>query len=220
MTVVGTPFEFAGQTLVVIGGSSGIGLETARRARERGAGVIITARNADRLSKAGLELGARIAAFDATNFERLKRFFDGLREPIDHVLVTAPGRGSAPLAEGDVEAARGVVDARLFLPLQVARNAARVLRPGGTLLFTGCTENSHGGANPALVSGLGAALPASTSALAREIAPIRVNLIVAGVVDAADIAALAVHLMSNAAVTGATFEIEGATFPAAAVAAR
>ena len=65
--------ELAGQTVVVIGGSSGIGLETARRSRAEGADVIITARDPDRLRRVGLELGARTAAFDATDFERLGR---------------------------------------------------------------------------------------------------------------------------------------------------
>jgi NAD(P)-dependent dehydrogenase (short-subunit alcohol dehydrogenase family) len=83
--------ELAGQTVVVIGGSSGIGLETARRARAEGADVILTARDPERLRRVGLELEASIAAFDATDFERLGRFFDELRTPIDHVLVTGPG---------------------------------------------------------------------------------------------------------------------------------
>jgi NAD(P)-dependent dehydrogenase (short-subunit alcohol dehydrogenase family) len=82
--------ELLGQTVVVIGGSAGIGLETARRARAEGADVILTARNPDRLKQAALELGAqRSAAFDATNFDRLKRFFDELARPVDYVLVTA-----------------------------------------------------------------------------------------------------------------------------------
>ena len=51
--------ELAGQTVVVIGGSSGIGLETARRARAEGAEVVLTARNPDRLRQAAQELGAR-----------------------------------------------------------------------------------------------------------------------------------------------------------------
>ena len=63
--------ELAGQTVVVIGGSAGIGLETARRARAEGADVIITARNPDRLKRIGQELGATTAAFDATDFGRL-----------------------------------------------------------------------------------------------------------------------------------------------------
>src|SRR6478672_1127604 len=92
--------ELLGQTVVVIGGSLGIGLETARRARGAGADVILTARDPDRLRGVGAELGAaRTAAFDATDFARLRRFFDDLSTPIDHVLVTGPGPYYAPLAE-------------------------------------------------------------------------------------------------------------------------
>lgn len=63
--------QLAGQTVLVIGGSSGIGLETARRAHGEGASVIITARDPERVHRAGLELAACIAAFDATDFDRL-----------------------------------------------------------------------------------------------------------------------------------------------------
>jgi NAD(P)-dependent dehydrogenase (short-subunit alcohol dehydrogenase family) len=231
--------ELAGQTVVVIGGSSGIGLETARRARAEGADVILTARDPERLRRVGLELEASIAAFDATDFERLGRFFDELRTPIDHVLVTGPGPYYAPLAELDVEKARRDVDAHLLLPLQVARYAASKVRPGGTLLFIGGTGGRRVAAGLAFISALTAALPAMTKNLALELAPIRVNLIAAGFVDTplsaallgdqldtrreqlrttlpirrvvgpADIAALAVHLMTNSAVTGATFDIDG-----------
>ena len=90
--------DLLGQTVLVIGGSSGIGLETARLARAQGAGIILTARDPDRLHRAGLELGASIAAFDATDFDRLERFFDALPAPIDHLLVTGPSPHCAPLA--------------------------------------------------------------------------------------------------------------------------
>src|SRR5208282_3239589 len=84
--------ELAGQTVVVIGGSAGIGLETARRARAEAADVILTGRNPDRLKQAAMELGAqRTAAFDVTDFGRLEQFFQELPTPIDHVLVTGPG---------------------------------------------------------------------------------------------------------------------------------
>ena len=84
--------ELLEQTVVVIGGSAGIGLETARRARTEGAKVILTGRNAERLRRAAAELDAQsIAAFDATDFTLLERFFDDLSEPVDHVLLTGPG---------------------------------------------------------------------------------------------------------------------------------
>ena len=175
--------QLADQTLLVIGGSSGIGLETARRAQAEGAKVIITARDPERVHRVGLELGASIAAFDATDFDRLGRFFDELPEPIDHVLLTGPGPPAAPLARLDVEAARRELDAHLVLPLQLAREAAGKVRPGGTLLFTGCLDGGHSTVGPAFITALTAALSAMTRSLAAELAPIRVNLIAAGFVD-------------------------------------
>src|SRR6516162_7639775 len=115
--------ELVGQTVVVIGGSAGIGLETARKARAEGAEVILTARNPDRLNGVAAELGAqRAAAFDAVDFQRLDTFFADLVTPIDHVLVTGPGPYYAPLAELDLEQAKRDIDAHLLLPVQVARN--------------------------------------------------------------------------------------------------
>jgi len=80
----------------------------------------------------GLELRASIAAFDATDFNRLVWFFDALPPPIDHLLVTGPGPCHVPPAGFDPDAARRHVDAHLLLPLQVARHAAGKIRPGGT----------------------------------------------------------------------------------------
>ena len=232
--------ELLGQTVVVIGGSAGIGLETARRARAEGANVILTGRNPERLQSAASEVGAlSTAAFDATDFERLGRFFDELSTPIDHILVTGPGPYYAPLAEFDVEKARRDIEAHVLLRLEVARNAASKVRPGGTLLFMGGTGGRRAAVGFALISALTAAGPALIANLAVELAPVRVNLIAAGFVDTplsaallgdqldtrreqlrttlpirrvvgpADVAALAVHLMTNTAVTGATFDIDG-----------
>jgi NAD(P)-dependent dehydrogenase (short-subunit alcohol dehydrogenase family) len=229
--------QLPGQTLVVIGGSSGIGFETARRAHEEGAKVIITARDPGRVQRAGLELDGSIAAFDATDFHRLARFFAALPTPIDHVLVSGPGHQAVPVAEFDVDEARRDLEAHLLLPLQVAREAANKLRPAGTLLFIGCTDGRQAIEGVAFLSAITAALAVMTKSLASQLAPIRVNLIAAGFVDThgssaedrvrtrraqldstlpirrvvrpADVAALAVHLMTNTAITGGTFEIDG-----------
>jgi NAD(P)-dependent dehydrogenase (short-subunit alcohol dehydrogenase family) len=159
--------------------SSGIGLETARRARAEGADLILTARDPDRLRPVGVALGARVIAFDATDFERLRRFFDELPS-IDHILVTGPGPYYAPLSEFDIEKGRRDVEAHLLLPIQVARHAAGKVRPGGTLLFMGGTGGRRTAPGLAFISALTAALPALTRSLALELAPVRVNLIAAG----------------------------------------
>jgi len=229
-----------GQTVVVIGGTAGIGLETARLARAEGAAVILVARDAERLERVGKELGAsRTAAFDATDFVRLAGFFDELPVPIDHVLVTGPGPYYAQLAEFDFEKARRDLEAHLLLPILVARSAGKKVRPGGTLLFMGGTGGRRTAPGLSLIAALTAAGPALTKNLALELAPVRVNLIAAGFVDTplsasllgeglqarreqlektlpirrvvgpADVARVAVHLMTNTAVTGATFDVDG-----------
>ena len=79
--------------MVVIGGSAGIGLETARLARAEGADVVLTGRNEERLRDAADALGASgTATFDANDSSALQAFFDSLEEPVDHVMVTAGGR--------------------------------------------------------------------------------------------------------------------------------
>src|ERR1700680_582142 len=149
-----------GQTVAVIGGSAGIGLETARRARAEGAKLILAARNPERLEHASRELGPLgSAAFDAPNFDQLKTFFDALPTPIDHVLVTGPGPYYSPLAELEIEKARRDVEAHLLLPLQVARYAAKKVRPGGTLLFMGGTRGRRTAKGYALISAPTCALP-------------------------------------------------------------
>jgi NAD(P)-dependent dehydrogenase (short-subunit alcohol dehydrogenase family) len=233
--------ELLGQTVVLIGGSAGIGLETARRARGEGADVILTGRNPERLEPAARDVDAHsTAAFDATDAAELKRFFDGLPDPIDHVLVTGPGPSYAPLLEMDADQVREALGGHVVLGLEVARNAAGKMRPGGTLIFMGGTGGRRISRELGIVSAATATLPPFTAALALELAPVRVNLIAAGFVDtplsasyfsaeglearreelrrtlpigrvvgAADVAALAVHIMTNTALTGATYDIDG-----------
>src|SRR6478609_8543932 len=168
---IGQP-ELLGQTVVVIGGSSGIGLETARRARAERAEIILTGRDRGRLEQAATEIGANdVAAFDATDFERLCAFFDGLPGPIDHVLVTGPGPYYAPLSEFDLDAARRDIEAHLLLPIVVARDAAGRVRAGGTLLFMSGTGGRSTAPGLALISALTAAQAALTRNLALEAAP-------------------------------------------------
>jgi NAD(P)-dependent dehydrogenase (short-subunit alcohol dehydrogenase family) len=128
--------ELSGQTVVVIGGSSGIGLETVRHARAEGADVILTGRHRDRLDAAAAHVGAlRAAVFDATDPAALERFFQDVPQPVDHVMVTAGGQYYASLAEMDFARACRALDEHLLLPLYVGRYAAGAVRPAGTLVF-------------------------------------------------------------------------------------
>ncbi|WP_181779151.1 SDR family oxidoreductase [Pseudonocardia pini] len=232
--------DLLGQTVVVIGGSAGIGLETARRARAEGADVVLTGRDPARLERAGHDVGARsTAAFDAADEAALARFFDALPHPLDHVLITAGGPHYGPLLEMDPAQVGEALGSHIAVALAVARNVVGRMRPGGTLLLMGGTGGRRIGHGLGIISAATAALPPFTAALALELAPVRVNLIAAGFVDTplsasllgerleerreelrttlpigrvvgpADVAALAVHLMTNTALTGATYDIDG-----------
>jgi NAD(P)-dependent dehydrogenase (short-subunit alcohol dehydrogenase family) len=232
--------ELQGRTVLVVGGSAGIGLATARRARAEGAEVILTARDPGRLDAAARAVGAaRSAAFDATDPEALTAFMDTLTEPIDHVMVTAGAPSYGPLMELDPERARAALSEHLLQAIVVARGSVGRMRPGGALVFMGGTGARRPHVGIGAVASVTAALPALIANLALELAPIRVNLVAAGFVDtplsatllgddldarreelrttlpirrvvtADDVAALAVHLMVNTALTGATYDIDG-----------
>ena len=231
--------ELSGQTVIVLGGSAGIGFETARRARAAGANVVLTGRNPERLERAALELQAgQTAAFDATDSAALRAFFAGLRTPADQVMVTAGAPHYGPLLGMSTEEVRSRLGAPLLLAVEICRLAVGRVRPGGSLVFVSGT-NRRPRADLGVVSTNAAAFPTLVATLALELAPIRVNLIAAGFVDTelsaallganldqkrnelrstlpirrvvkpSDVAALAVHLMANTALTGATYDIDG-----------
>lgn len=232
--------ELLDQTVIVIGGSSGIGLETARRARAQGAKLILAGRKPEPLQRAGSEVDAlSTKAFDATDPAPLAQFFRELPGPIDHVMVTAGRPYYGRLIEMDSTQASHGLSERFLLFLDIVRNAAPQMRAGGTVIFMG----DAGGRRPALGNGaestVAIALPALIANLALEVAPVRVNLIAAGFVDSplsasvlgdqlenrrkqlratlpirrviepADVAALAIHIMINTALTGGTYDIDG-----------
>ncbi|MFE4719959.1 SDR family oxidoreductase [Streptomyces sp. NPDC056728] len=232
--------DLVDQTVVVIGASSGIGLETARQVRAAGGQVVMVAREPQRLERAAAEVRPRsTATLDAADTDRLQQFFSDLPFAVDHVISTAGGPLYAPLADMDVAETSRHFGERLAMTLGIAKYSQGRVRDAGTLLFIGGTGGRRPGIGWAVTSALTAALPALTANLALELAPIRVNLIAAGFVDTPlsasllgnqvdarreelraslpirrvvgpeDVAALAVHIMCNEALTGATYDIDG-----------
>jgi NAD(P)-dependent dehydrogenase (short-subunit alcohol dehydrogenase family) len=229
-----------GRTVVVLGGSAGIGLETARLARAEGADVVITGRDPDRLEAAAKDVDATShTAFDATDPAELSRFFGSFPTPVDHVMVTVGGPYYAPLPDVDFALADRAVQEHLWLPIRIAREALTAVRPEGALLFMSGTGARRARPGLSIAMALTAALPALVAGLALDVAPVRINLLAAGFVDTPlsasllgdaldarreelratlpigrvvgpqDVAALAVHVMTNTALTGATFDIDG-----------
>ena len=232
--------QLLGQTVVLVGGSAGMGLEAGRQARAEGAKLVLTGRNPERLQRAATELGAQsTAAFDASDDAALARFFRDLPGPIDHVMVTAGRPTYGRMLEMDLAQVRAAVEDHLIMYIQVTRYAAPKLKPGGSLVFLGGTGSRRPGLGLGIASTVTAALPSLVANLALEVAPVRVNLIAAGfvdtplsaellgddlearrqqlretnlirrVVESSDVAALAVHLMTNTALTGGTYDIDG-----------
>jgi NAD(P)-dependent dehydrogenase (short-subunit alcohol dehydrogenase family) len=232
--------QLPGQTVVLIGGSAGIGLETARLAHQEGADVVLVGRDPERLERAARDVDARsTAAFDADDPAALKEFFDDLPGTIDHVLSTAGGPHYVPLLEMSAADVHESLGGHVVQTLEIARSAVPKMRPGGSLLLMGGTGGRKISRELGLFSAATAVLPPFTAALALALAPIRVNLIAAGFVDTPlsasllgdgldarreelratlpigrvvgpeDVAALAVHLMANTALTGATYDIDG-----------
>lgn len=232
--------DLADQTVVVIGASSGIGLETARHVRAAGGQVVMAGRDPQRLERAAAEIQPlSTASLDATDTDRLQQFFADLPTAVDHVISTAGGPSYAPLADMDLAQTSRHFGDRLAMTLGTAKYSRGKVRDAGTLLFIGGTGARRPSKGGTVASALTAALPALTASLALELAPVRVNLIAAGFVDTPlsasllgdqlearraelraslpigrvvgpqDVAALALHIMRNEALTGATYDIDG-----------
>jgi len=175
-----------GQHVVVVGGSSGIGLGTAHAVLAAGARVTIVGRSPERLARARRELGdetpVRAIAADIGREVDVVHLFEAAGD-LDHLVTTAVDASYQPVAELAPAAAQRVIDSKLIGPLLLAKHGAPRIRTGGSIIFTSgiaAYRPSRGGAVVAAVNG---ALAALGRALALELAPIRVNVVSPGWVD-------------------------------------
>jgi NAD(P)-dependent dehydrogenase (short-subunit alcohol dehydrogenase family) len=177
--------DWKNQKVVVLGGSSGMGLATVARLAAAGANVVAVGRDRSRLDKALEGISGKVAgeALDCTDRVALDRFFGGLGG-IDHLVITlSGGEGAGRFAELDLAALRRGFEAKFWPQLEAAQAALPTLRRRGSLTFL--TAISARIANPG-TAGLGAingALESMIGTLARELAPLRVNAVSPGVVD-------------------------------------
>jgi len=170
----------AGQKVVVVGGSSGIGLATAELAKREGADVIIASRNAERLNAAAANLGVKAIAADVTSDESVANLFK-LCGAVDHVVVTAAQLKTGPFKTVAMEDVRSTLEGKFWGAWRVARSAE--IHPGGSLTLVSGFLSIRPRPNSAIVGAANGAIESLTRSLALELAPVRVNCVSPGIID-------------------------------------
>ncbi|MCV7149821.1 SDR family oxidoreductase [Mycolicibacterium pyrenivorans] len=170
-------------SVVVFGGSSGMGLATARTVLNEGARVTIVGRNADRLDQAREELSGdvRRAALDVGDEAAVRDLFDGI-DDVDHVVCFAGTSAFGPIVETDIATLRGTVDSRFWGPVYISKYAGARMTAGSLTFCTGSgVERPRPGSS--ILSAAASGAETFSRGMARELAPIRVNVVRPGMID-------------------------------------
>jgi NAD(P)-dependent dehydrogenase (short-subunit alcohol dehydrogenase family) len=172
--------SLAGKKVVVVGGSSGIGLATAEMAKREGAEIIVASRNVEKLDKVAERLNAIAIPADVTSDDSVTKLFQRCG-PVDHVVVTAAQLRTGPFKTVAMEDVRGTMEGKFWGAWRVAKAAE--IRAGGSLTLVSGFLSVRPRPNSAIVSAANGALESLSRALALELAPVRVNCISPGIVD-------------------------------------
>ena len=176
--------NLTGKRVVVLGGSSGIGLATAQEAAKAGAAIVIASSRQARIDQALTTLpgGSEGRAVDLTDRAAVKRLFENLG-PIDHLVFTAGETWRlGSLADTDLDAARRFFTLRYWGAFTAAKYGASTIRPGGSIVFTSGSAGRRPRPGWSLGASVCSAVEGLTRALAVELAPIRVNAVAPGLV--------------------------------------
>lgn len=232
-----------GQRIVVIGGTAGIGLAVAEAAGQEGARVVVASRRQESVDAALKRLpeDAEGRVLDTTDEDAVRDFFAELGG-YDHLVYTA---GEAllmeSLAESDLGRARAFLDIRLWGAYTAVKYGASSIREGGSVVLTTGTVARRPLPGTTVAAALCGAMESLTRALALELAPLRVNIVMPGVVrtelwreldaedrdalfesvagslpvgrigEPADVAEAYLYLMRGGFSTGSTVVVDGGT---------
>ena len=170
------------QNVVIIGGSSGIGLATAYLAQLEGAVVTITGRSEDKLRRAANDLGgAKTAILDIAKEPDIRQLFIDCH-PIDHLVILGASLASGAIRDATLEDLSRPITERIWGAIHAIRHAIPKMS-GGSITLTSGLFSSRPVAGMATVAAAVGGIEAMTRALALELAPVRVNAIAPGYID-------------------------------------
>jgi NAD(P)-dependent dehydrogenase (short-subunit alcohol dehydrogenase family) len=182
MTIANTTLQH--QRVVLLGGTSGIGLATAHAALAAGASVTVVSSRSQRVAEAVARLGDRAEGYtvDLSNEPAVRKLFEQLG-PFDHLVYSAgDSLQTAALVDMDLDTVRQVFGVRVFGAIAAVKNAVPYLRPGGSVVLTSGIASLRPQKGWVALASVCSAMEGLTRALAVELAPIRVNLVSPGLV--------------------------------------
>jgi NAD(P)-dependent dehydrogenase (short-subunit alcohol dehydrogenase family) len=176
--------SLANNTVVILGGSSGIGLATAKAAKAEGARVVITGRSPDRLQAAKASLGGDVktVALDVVDEAGTQALFNEL-ERVDHVFITAGAVLFDSKLASASESIRSALDIRFWGAFNAAKFATTRIGAGGSITFMSGAAAIRPIRGASVATASCAAVEAFARALAVDMAPVRVNAIQPGLID-------------------------------------
>lgn len=233
------PATMNDRIVVVIGGSSGMGLAVAVKASRAGARVVIASRDRHKLESAARQIGGDVhrQVVDTTEERQVVDLFDRLGT-VDHLVVPGSTVKTGPLRELPLADAQSTMQSKFWGPYLCAKHAR--IRPDGSITFFSGILSRRPGMNDAVLAAVNAAVEAMGRALAKDLAPVRVNVISPGMTAGTgaylampaadrermfaaiagrlpvgrvgrpeDIADAALMLMTNGFITGAVLDVDG-----------
>jgi NAD(P)-dependent dehydrogenase (short-subunit alcohol dehydrogenase family) len=175
---------FENKRVIIIGGSSGIGLAVAEEAAAQGADVVIVSSNAERVQEAVKSIGGNVRgeAVDVSDEKAVERFFTNIGA-FDHLVFTAGDNLQLhELADTDLKQARRAFELRYWSALATVKYGSPRIRKGGSIVLTTGVAGQRPHSGWVIAASVCGTIEALTRALAIELAPIRVNAVSPGVV--------------------------------------